>query len=177
MGVGGPVPTLLITGPGGVGKTTVAYEACRQLEARGVAHAMVDADELDRIFPAPREDPHKTGLTYRNLAGVWANLRAAGAPRLILAMVAIPLEDELPNVRAAIPEAAVTVVRLRAGEECLLKRVRDREVGSGRDYQVPRTVEQACLMAREPGPDRLLVDTTGRTVWEVAREVLNRAGW
>jgi adenylylsulfate kinase-like enzyme len=52
-----PVPTLLITGPGGVGKTTVAHEISRQLEARGVPHAMVDADELDRIYPAPTRIP------------------------------------------------------------------------------------------------------------------------
>ena len=47
------VPTILITGPVGSGKTTVAIEASAQLEAAGIAHALVDTDELDRIFPAP----------------------------------------------------------------------------------------------------------------------------
>jgi CO dehydrogenase nickel-insertion accessory protein CooC1 len=87
------VPTLLITGPGGVVKTTVAFEVCRQLEAGGVAHAMIDTDELDRIYPAPPGDPHKTNLTLTNLAAVWVNLRAAGAPRLILTMVTVSLDE------------------------------------------------------------------------------------
>jgi molybdopterin-guanine dinucleotide biosynthesis protein len=75
-----PVPTLLVTGPVGSGKTTVTFEMSNQLKAAGVAHAVVDTDELDRIFPPPADDPHKTLLTRRNLAAVWANLRAAGAP-------------------------------------------------------------------------------------------------
>lgn len=155
----------------------MAFEVCRRLEAAGVAHAMIDADELDRVFPAPADDPDKAGLTRRNLAAVWANLRAAGAPRLILTMVASSIEDELPQVREAIPGAALTVVRLRASERDLLQRVRRREVGSGYDYQAPRTIRQARLMQRESAGDLLVVDTSGRTVGEVAQEILDRAGW
>ena len=44
---------LVISGPGGVGKSTVAFEASQQLQAQGVDHALVDTDELDRIFPVP----------------------------------------------------------------------------------------------------------------------------
>ncbi len=171
------VPTLLITGPGGVGKTTVAYEICRRLEAAGFSHAMIDADELDRIYPVPPGDPHKTELTKRNLAAVWTNLRAAGAERLILTMVAASLDDELAHVAEAIPEARVTAVRLRASEEDLLSRVRGREVGSGYGHQAPRTLEHARIMGEEPAGDRLVVDTSGRSVVEVAREVMDRAGW
>ena len=144
---------------------------------------MIDADELDRIFPAPADDPHKSYLTRRNLAAVWENLRGAGAPRLILSMVASSIEDELSHVREAIPEAAITVVRLRAAEDDLLERLRQREVGSGYVHQAARTIEQARLMGREPAEGRalreppLLDDTSGRTVGDVAREVLDRAGW
>jgi hypothetical protein len=87
------VPALLITGPLGSGKTTCAMEACSCTEA-SIARALADTDELDRIFPAPPDEPHKTRLTERNLASVWENLRAAGAPRLILTMVAVSQRRE-----------------------------------------------------------------------------------
>ena len=79
----------------------------------------------------PPEDPYKTNLTLTNLEAVWANLRAADAPRLVLTMVAVSLDEELAYVRAAIPEARVGAVRLRASEGDLLGRVREREAGSG----------------------------------------------
>ena len=162
----------------------MAFEVCRRLEAAGVGHAMIDADELDRVFPPPPDDPDKADLTRRNLAAVWANLRVAGAQHLVLTMVAASIEDELPHIRAAIPEAAISVVRLLASEHHLLGRVRRREVGSGYDYQAQRTIEQARLMRREPEeveaarePPLLVIETSGRTVAEIAREILERTGW
>ena len=137
-------------------------------------HAMIDADELDRIFPPPTDDPHKTRLTYANLAAVWANLRAAGARRLILTMVALSLADDLAHVHRAIPEADITAVRLWASNEDLLERVRGREAGSGYDDQTPKTIQQAHAMKRETGSGHLPIDTTGKPVPEVAREVLDR---
>jgi hypothetical protein len=160
-----------------VGKTTVAFEMSRQLEATGLGHALVDMDELDRIFPAPPADPHKTQLTRRNLAAVWANLRDAGAQRLILTMVAAFPDYELPHIREAVPNAAITVVRLYASEEVLLERVRRREVGSGLEYQARRSVEQAHLMAHQSTESVLTVNTSERSVADVAGDILRRTGW
>jgi Ni2+-binding GTPase involved in maturation of urease and hydrogenase len=41
-----PVPVLVVTGPVGVGKTSVAEEIFDQLAARDVPHAVVDLDAL-----------------------------------------------------------------------------------------------------------------------------------
>jgi DNA polymerase III delta prime subunit len=176
------VPTLLITGPGGVGKTTTAFEVSRRLEVDGIGHAMVDLDELDRIYPAPPDDPHKTALTRDNLAAVWTNLKAAGASRLILTMVAVSLDCELPHVRVAVPGAKITVVRLLASEVVLTERVRRREIGLGGERQVRRSVEQVRSMRLEHAGDELkedtlVVETSGLSVSGVAQEVLLRAEW
>jgi deoxyadenosine/deoxycytidine kinase len=81
------VPVLIITGPVGVGKTTVALEVNELLRARGVLHAVVDLDSLAWVYPTPPGDPYNNGLAFRNLAAVWANYAAAGAQRLVLARV------------------------------------------------------------------------------------------
>jgi anion-transporting ArsA/GET3 family ATPase len=47
---------LLITGPAGVGKSTLSWEMSAQLAAAQVAHAVIETDELDRVFPHPNAD-------------------------------------------------------------------------------------------------------------------------
>ncbi len=51
------VRVLLVTGPVGVGKTTVALEASDLLEAAGVPHAVIDVDALSWCYPTPVNDP------------------------------------------------------------------------------------------------------------------------
>src|SRR5207248_7049909 len=46
-----PVQVLLISGPGGVGKSTLGWEVATQLRRLGIAHVLLDSDELDRAWP------------------------------------------------------------------------------------------------------------------------------
>ncbi len=87
------------------------------------------------------------------------------------------LDYEMPWIRAAVPDTVLRVVELRAPEETVLKRVRRREVGSGLEYQTRRSVEQSRLMEQEPVGDGLVVETSGRSVSDVAREIIVRCGW
>jgi adenylylsulfate kinase-like enzyme len=160
---------LLITGPVGVGKTTVAFEVSELLEAEGIPHAVVDMDGLTWCFPRPPQD------RLRNLAAVWANYRAAGASRLVLARV-IETRSQLDAYRAAVPSATIVVVRLKAPLAVLAARIRQREVGSGLARHLSRAAELAELMERERVED-YLVETAGRAVAEIAQEILNRSQW
>jgi hypothetical protein len=45
---------LLVCGPAGVGKSTLGWEISDQLRAVGIAHAVLDSDELDRVWPLAR---------------------------------------------------------------------------------------------------------------------------
>lgn len=107
------VPVLVVTGPVGVGKTTVALAASELLDQRGISHALVDADWLRWRYPRSSHDPFETALGLRNLAAVWANYRAAGAGRLILADV-MESREAVTAYLSAVPGAEVVVVRLCA---------------------------------------------------------------
>lgn len=170
-----PVPVMLVTGPVGVGKTTVAGEVSELLECAGVQHAFVDVDSLRRFYPSPPDDRFRTALAMRNLSAVWANFRAAGAERLVLADV-VESRGELGRYRAVVPGAEIAVVRLRAAVATLTIRVGGREQGSGRDWHLARAAELAAQMDRDAVED-VLIETDDRPVTAIAREALARSGW
>ena len=87
MAVENTIPLLIVTGPVGVGKTTVAYEVSKLLEAAELPYACIDMDTLRSCYPAPAGDRFNVALGLRNLAAVWANCRATGAAYLIVADV------------------------------------------------------------------------------------------
>ncbi len=155
----------------------MAFEISHQLEADGVAHALIDTDELDRIHPSPPRDPDRRNLTSRNLAAVWANLRDAGAPRLLLVGVMADLEHELSFVRHAVPGVDLTVVRLLASQEELLDRIRRREIGSRAAAQAGRSMEQARSMDRGGDGATFEIDTSGMSVKEIATQILRESKW
>lgn len=169
------VPLLIVTGPVGVGKTTVAAAVSDLLDRAAIPHAMVDADHLRWSYPSPPADPFRVALGLRNLAAVWANYRAAGADRLVLADV-VETRDELTGYRAAVPGAAPIVVRLTAPLPTIERRLAGRDAGDALAWHRRRAAELAAIMARNRVED-LLIETADRAPAEIAREALARAHW
>ncbi|MDP9380008.1 MAG: AAA family ATPase [Chloroflexota bacterium] len=169
------VPVMLITGPVGVGKTTVASEVSELLDAAGVAHGLVDVDALRWCYPRHPGDRFRIGLAMKNLAAVWGNFREYGAERLVLADV-VESREELQRYREAIPGAEILVVRLRASPETLAARLRVRELGMALDRHLRRASELADLMECNRVED-ILVDTDGKGAPECARVILSFSEW
>ena len=169
------IPVMIITGPVGVGKTTIAGDISALLADAGIPHACVDVDALRDAWPAPPGDRINTALGLRNLAAIWRNFQAAGAERVVLADV-VERRGDLDGYRAAIPGAEVTLVRLRAPVATLQARVAQREAGTGRDWHLRRAAELAAQMDRDALED-ILVETDGRAPEAIAREILARSGW
>jgi ribose 1,5-bisphosphokinase PhnN len=169
------VPTIVVTGPVGVGKTTMIDEMSRLLRAADIPHAAVDFDQLTAAFPrSPDDDMWGTKLGLANLAAMWRNYQAAGADRLLIARV-LEARSELQGYRTAVPGAKITVVRLRASLEALRARLRQRG-GAGLHWHLDRAVELAPQMDESHVED-LLVETEQRDPGELAREILLQLGW
>ena len=169
------VPTLIVTGPVGVGKTSVAYEVANLLEAAALPHACIDMDTLRSCYPRPAHDRFNLALGLKNLGVVWENCRLAGATHLVLADV-VETPDERADYRAAVPGATLTIVRLRADLATLTARVSGRETGAGLEWHLRRTAELAAQMEKRRVED-FTVETNGRVVTAIAREIVDRCGW
>ena len=167
MGV--TVPLLIISGSMGTGKTTVLSEVSDVLEEADLSQAAIDLDWLSKMHPSER-------LTFANLAAVWPVYAAAGAQRLVVARY-LENRSELRQYREAVPGAEPVVCRLTASIETMQARVRIREPGMIQAEAVARARALAEILERTRPEDFTVDNGEGRSVTDVAREVLSRAGW
>lgn len=169
------VPTVIVTGPVGVGKTSTARAIADRLRAAGVPHAMIDLDAIVECYPAPPDDPFNFRLAMRNLAVLWRNFHDAGARYLVLNWV-VEARDELDGYRDAVPGADIRVARLRAPLTTIHARIRQRAGGGDVTWELNRARQLAEEMD-ETALEDLCVETEGRDADAVARVILGALGW
>lgn len=174
---------LLITGPAGVGKSTLSWEIGKLLAAAQVAHAIVETDELDRVYPRPGPEeleairPGTSDVSALNLAAIWDTYRKLGHSRLIMSGVMMHVDFDKRWILDAIPDATITMVRLLASEPALLERLARRETGSGADEQAQRSLRQARRMASQDTDGLIVLPTDGKGPAELAAAVLALTYW
>lgn len=166
---------LIVTGPVGVGKTSVAGEILDQLMARDIPHAVVDLDGLGLCWPFGADDPFNQRMALTNLAAIWQNFSAAGASRLVIPRV-LESRDELADFHQAVPGAAIQVCLLVASKDTLRQRVLSRETGSSLESLVRRAHQLAASLPSSDVAD-FVVGTENRRLPDIALEVLRRAHW
>lgn len=159
---------ILLTGPVGSGKTTVAIEIGDVLDGWDLPHALCDLDWLAWVRTATDSNVTVERVLLENLALVWRTFRAAGVERLVLARA----EADVDALRGALPGVELRAVRLAAPREELERRLRRRDAGA-------RLAEHLTAVAAPPAAaaGEVVVDTAGRTPREVAEAALLAAGW
>ncbi|WP_330352508.1 hypothetical protein [Streptomyces chartreusis] len=169
---------LLIGGRAGVGKTTVGWEVSARLRAAQVAHAVIDGDFMGAVHPAPPDDTHRSGITARNLAAVWANYADLGHRRLVYTNTSSVLDMAAPMFRRAMGDDVRLVrVLLTATDETAAQRLTGRELGSELEHEVRSSRRKARLLDEHAPADVRRVPTDGRTVIDIAAEVVATTGW
>jgi predicted ABC-type ATPase len=172
----GRVPVLWITGPAGVGKSTVSWQLFTELAGSWTRTAFADADQLCMCYPAPPGDPGRDLIRARNAGVVMRNFRAAGARRVIVSGVV----DPALGVRRHLPrQATVLVCRLRADPDEVAARLAGRQPASrGETGDLVRRARDECDRMDASDFADVCVDTTGVPAREVARLVREGCrGW
>lgn len=167
----GTAPELIVvTGPVGAGKTTIAFATGMLLEEAGIPHAVVDMDALRNVYPAPEGDPFATRIGYDNLAAVWTNLRTID-PRVVMLADVVEHRHQVVEYERAVPGARVTVVRLHVPMELILSRLEDRETAATIEWYRRRAPELQAIMEREQVAD-VVIDVGKQSPEAIGREIL-----
>jgi predicted ABC-type ATPase len=161
---------ILISGPVGVGKTTVAQEMSNQLAETGVAHTFVDLDALTYTYPRRDDDPYGQNLALKNLQAVWANAQIYYPRVLIIARVIETAAGAL-EIADTVNASECTIVRLEAQDETLLNRVHQREQGAGHAWHEARALELSQSLS-ETDFANLVLGTDDRSVGDIANEII-----
>jgi hypothetical protein len=168
------IPTVLLTGTVGSGKTAVAAEIGIQMERRDLPVAIIDLDWLGWVHLGPGQAP-PDGLVIRNLVAVWPNFVAAGMRYAVLVR-ALASRAPLDALRAVLPQARLTVIRLAARPDIIERRLRGRDSGAVLEEHLSLAPAMAAAMDEAVVED-FRVDNDGAPLHAVAAEILDRLGW
>jgi adenylylsulfate kinase len=170
------IPGVALTGTIGVGKTALAEALSELLHSNDIRHALIDVDWLGQVYPPPELDkPYSFDLAFKNLAAIAPNFDAAGANYFVIALT-LTSQEELSQLRRALPQVSITVCRVNASPETIAQRIRRRELGSLRDDFLSRT-DALAREIEQAGVQDFFVVNDHRPVSEVAEELLNRLNW
>ena len=160
------VLAVLITGPPGVGKTSVLTALVDALSDADIAHAAIEIEMLEWAHP---------GLTdaqrMRHVSTMCALYRDAGH-RLLLIAQTIETDDDLAMLLDAIGAEEHVLVRLEAQPATLVERIieREPESWSGLSWLVDHAQELAVTMPALRGVD-LVLSTEGQQPEAVAERI------
>jgi hypothetical protein len=169
---------VLIGGRAGAGKSTVGWEVSALLRAAGVSHAIIEGDFMGQVHPAPEGDPDRSKITELNLRAVWANFAGLGYRRLIYTNTASVLPAATGMFEGAMG-AGVRVVRvlLTASDATVADRLAGQELGSQLDRELAASARGARRLDEQASADSVRVATDGRSVGDIAAEVVAATGW
>ena len=171
-----PIPLIVITGPVGAGKTTVADTMQLHLAHRGIVTAFIDQDALRMVQPTPPGDRFGAQLGYDNLAAIWPNLVRAGVQVVVIADVVEDRQESRCAYLTAMPGAEPTIVRLNVPMNLVFSRLRHRErTPQDLAWSLNRAPELQEIMEAGAVED-LLIDVGQRSPEEIANEIIDRLG-
>jgi hypothetical protein len=157
---------VVLTGPPGVGKTSVLGALVDALSDDDVAHAALEVEAVVWTHPALSADHWRT-----QVRSVCANHRAAGH-RLLLVAHTLETDRDTDELLDAIGADEVLLVRLEARTGTLAGRLLEREPASwsGRDALVEHSQQLATTMPALTRVD-LVLSTEGERAEDVAARI------
>ncbi len=165
------IEVLVLNGSPGAGKSTLANSIAEQLRQMDQAHAVIDVDELGRIFPELG-----SSLGWANLRAIWPNYAAVANLKVILP-VCIDTKQDLEALRIAAPSNEFVICELVANESTLKARVTNREPNEYWQSKLRTLVDKHICKDLSDRFADFRVRTDDKSIDDAVREILQYLGW
>jgi hypothetical protein len=175
--IGERIQVLVVCGASGTGKTAAALEVGQHLRKLGIQHALIDTDELDRVWPQPDRIEDLIEISRRNLRSLWLTFSDLGIRHLVLCGVMASISESKLWIADAIGESTTMYVRLTAERSTRETRLLGREIGSGFENDMAASDRATSFIESHDPADIPRVATDWKTVVTVSAEVLRAAHW
>ena len=162
---------LILHGSPGSGKTTMANAISEQLREAAQAHAVIDLDDISKVYPSQDH-----AFSRRGLKALWPNFAAIPNLKVIIPTVITDRQDHQLLVDA-VASAKVIICELAAPEMVLKDRIRAREPN---EYWQKRLVRWVDVYHQRDDSQKFgdfQVFTQDKSVEDTAREIIGAAGW
>ncbi len=108
------IDLLILQGPPAADKSSIAKEIAKELRSREIMHAIIELDDLAKIYPLSHLD-----IMYKNLAAMWPNYTSLGGIKVIIPTYLQTGEREIvleaaPAERTTICEVTVPLIGIAA---------------------------------------------------------------
>lgn len=161
---------LIITGPVGAGKTTIAESIFDLLSENKTSCAVIDFDWLTAAYPPPHNDRFNFHLGIANLRSILPNYLSMGIKIFIIPTV-VESKEEIEKFKELINETDIFVIRLSAELATLHKRLDKRETGKMLRWHKKRAKELIDLFA-DKQLENIIIDTENKSIYSITEEVL-----
>ncbi len=164
------IDLLILTGAPGAGKSTVANALSEHLREREGTHAVLELDDLAKIYPLSLQN-----IMYRNLAAIWPNYVGLGEVKVI--MPTYLQSGELEVVKNVAPVKRLSVCEVTVPQEELSRRITDRELDGLRRTRLLEYVGNYAVNRVEEKSIDLRVSTHNFSTEETVIEIVEKLAW
>jgi hypothetical protein len=164
------IDLLILQGPPGAGKSSLASKIASELRSREIIHTIIELDALANIYPISLND-----IMYKNLAAIWPNYKHLGEIKVIIPTYLQAGEREI--VLEAAPADRTTICEVIVPLPELLLRIADREQDSAATDRLSQYVRG---YENNRTPDEFVdfkVSNFNKSLKQVAQEITKKTGW
>jgi DNA polymerase III delta prime subunit len=164
------IDLLILDGPPAVGKSSLANAIAYELRRNEIRHAIIEMDELARIYPLSL-----VGIMYKSLASVWPNYEALGEIKIIIPTY-MQL-GELEIITGSAPAKRVSICEVVAPYSESAKRISEREANEATRRRLLAYLDNYPNNRTPEEHIDFTVANFNRPIDQAAQEVINKLEW